>query len=192
MGCFVQVLDDVKDAPRITAAVAAPAEQPVASRDTEPKQSPTAEEGPAAMLSQTDGAAAEESEAAAEREAQLRDTPADVVASVNFSLCLLHTREDALRYLRLAHAAMQQQDGSIMVSRRSLLSLAQLAGTAARTQNQQRYQASGFCCECQVLDLLGGPSAECNARIDRSNTVTGASFLWEQDGFSPVSTSCQL
>lgn len=68
------------------------------------------------MLSQTDGAAAEESEAAAEREAQLRDTPADVVASVNFSLCLLHTREDALRYLRLAHAAMQQQDGSIMVS----------------------------------------------------------------------------
>jgi hypothetical protein len=47
------------------------------------------------------------------------------------------------------------------------------------------------CCECQVLDLLGGPSAECDARIDRSNTVTGASFLWEQDGFSPVSTSCQ-
>lgn len=121
LGCLVQVLDDVKDAPRITAAVAATAVQPSASRDTAPDQSPAAEEGSPAVGSQTGGAAAEEAEAAAEREAQLREVPADVVASVNFSLCLLHTREDALRYLRLAHAAMQQQDGSIMVSRRSSL-----------------------------------------------------------------------
>jgi hypothetical protein len=119
--CLVQVLDDVKDAPRITAAAAASATQLSASHDAEPDQSPTAEGDPAAMRSQPDGAAAEEAEAAAEREAELRETPADVVASVNFSLCLLHTREDALRYLRLAHAAMQQQDGSIMVSGRLLL-----------------------------------------------------------------------
>ena len=112
----MQVLDDVKDAPRITAAVAASATQPSAVDHAQPDQSPTAEDAPAAMRSQPDGAAAEEAEAAAEREAELRETPADVVASVNFSLCLLHTREDALRYLRLAHAAMQQQDGSIMVS----------------------------------------------------------------------------
>lgn len=44
----------------------------------------------------------------------------------------------------------------------------------------------------QVLDLLGGPSAECDARIDRSNTVTGASFLWEQEGYNPVRTGVSV
>ncbi len=28
-------------------------------------------------------------------------------------------------------------------------------------------------------------------KLDRSNTVTGASFLWEQEGFSPVG-ACRM
>lgn len=161
------VLDDVKSAPRITPAAAA---HPVSLAAGDKAAQGDAADGACGddmtnIRAQSDSTAAQGSAAAApageaasadadgstDKEEELRGTPADVVASVNFSLCLLHTREDAMRYLRLARAAMQQEHGSIM-----------------------------------VLDLLGGPSAECDARIDRSNTVTGASFLWEQEGYNPV------
>ena len=38
-----------------------------------------------------------------------------------------------------------------------------------------------------VLDLLGGPAAERDDRMERRNAVTGAEFVWEQERFEPVS-----
>lgn len=35
-------------------------------------------------------------------------------------------------------------------------------------------------------DLLGGHAAEAAVRIPRHNAVTGASFVWEQERFDPV------
>ncbi len=37
-----------------------------------------------------------------------------------------------------------------------------------------------------VMDLLGGHEAESTDVIPRHNGVTGASFLWEQEAFDPV------
>lgn len=124
----LQVLHDVSSAPRITAApdtAAAPRPQapPTAAaggRDQAAHQ-PDAEAGGDAGRST--GAAADQASAGPagdgqddDCEEELRSTPVDVVASLNFSLCLLHTRELAMRYLRLSRAAMDLQNGSIMVS----------------------------------------------------------------------------
>ena len=38
-----------------------------------------------------------------------------------------------------------------------------------------------------VMDLLGGHEAEGSAYTPRHNEVTGASFVWEQEAFDPVS-----
>jgi hypothetical protein len=38
-----------------------------------------------------------------------------------------------------------------------------------------------------AVDLMGGASAECAARVRRRNDLTGASFLWEQGPFDPAS-----
>jgi hypothetical protein len=38
-----------------------------------------------------------------------------------------------------------------------------------------------------VMDLLGGHEAEGAAYIPRHNEVTGASFVWEQEAYDPVS-----
>lgn len=37
-----------------------------------------------------------------------------------------------------------------------------------------------------VMDLLGGHAAESTACISRYNEITGAHFVWEQEGFNSV------
>lgn len=130
----LQVLDDVKGAARITAAAAAQPASLATSDRAVLGDAPNGAGGDARNGAQSDAAAAEgsaaaapaaggaepadadaDADASADREEELRSRPADVVASVNFSLCLLHTRGDAMHYLRLARAAMQQEHGSIMV-----------------------------------------------------------------------------
>ncbi|KAK9829668.1 hypothetical protein WJX72_007255 [[Myrmecia] bisecta] len=80
----------------------------------------------------------------------LRCKPADIVCFFNFSVCLLFTRSDVLRYFRHVRQAINPEGGVF------------------------------------VLDLLGGPAAEVNARIQRRNDVTGMTYLWEQVGYNPV------
>jgi hypothetical protein len=36
-----------------------------------------------------------------------------------------------------------------------------------------------------VMDLLGGHAAESTVSIPRHNEVTGAHFVWEQEGYNP-------
>lgn len=126
----LQVLDDVSSAPRVTAqpdaAAAARRQEPqtAAGGDTNPAASQLDAEangGAGAAAAADQAAAAPPADAAADedqdedREAGLRSRKNDIVAALNFSLCLLHTRELAVRYLHLAHAAMDSQGGSIMV-----------------------------------------------------------------------------
>ncbi len=52
-----------------------------------------------------------------------------------------------------------------------------------------RYSSHGSHERAARQDLLGGHASEATVRIPRHNAVTGASFVWEQERFDPV-TRC--
>lgn len=90
-----QVLDDVRDARRVSTAAAEAAPCPGwhgVGGGALPAKSPV--DGGAQGLAADQGLADEE---ASER---LRLRPADIICALNFSLCLLHSRRLALAYLR--------------------------------------------------------------------------------------------
>jgi SAM-dependent methyltransferase len=99
-------------------------------------------------------------EAENERVLRLR---ADLVLCMNYCLCLMHTRADAVRYLRRALKA--------------------LAAGETEGGGGGGNPSTGLL----LFDLLGGHTAErAGVAFDRRNPQTGARFRWEQARYDPL------
>jgi hypothetical protein len=142
-------------------------------------------EGPDAALvppppPPTTGKGEEERETGGSRLRVLRRR-ADLVLALNYSLCLMHTRADAVRYLRLALRALSQGDPST-------------GGGGGEDEDEDEDEdgddrqpppppSTGIL----MLDLIGGHTAEKGgALFARRNPLTGARFRWEQARYDPV------
>jgi len=100
--------------------------------------------------------------------ADLRRRRADLILTLNYSLCLLYTRADAVRYLRHALAALKEGEPS---------------AAAGDDDDDNEKESTGIL----MLDLLGGHTAErAGLVLARRNLSTGARFRWEQARYDPL------
>lgn len=96
---------------------------------------------------------------------------ADLVLAMNYCVCLMRTRADAVRYLRIALKALTE-------GRPSSSSVCDGDG------DTNPGPSTGLL----LFDLLGGRTVErAGVAFDRRNAQTGGRFRWEQARFDPFS-----